>query len=286
MEIDLPPDIPQPPRIKLDRDQQLVFCLRQLFATHHGLLQEGKALRWAREIDHMWTKRPVPVHHLEDTLRMLVGQVVVSNAERWAWQLVGRHAELLTGPLVMFRQVTTPHWELLEIRSARRVVKDGKDRAGLQLFSLSGQAAGQLFDQLVPGGYLRHIAYQIACNRVLNYDDERPWLLTGMRFWGYVEPPEDVENPELRITHIVPSAQQKKQNADKLRLRLRYELDAGPDCPYDLSHSCDECPKGITQCQAAIRLLPMSAPLSASSASSTNGPAGSSDTAGSTVEVA
>lgn len=187
---------------------------------------------------------------LKQTLLQLVGRRPSRNQlKRLAWQLVGRQEELERRPLPIVDAPTANGWVAVKIDSITDIAW-ADDKAGykLSLSALSGSPAGFKLSRSVPARWLTFIAYKIGYSRRMEYQDE-PQHLIGLLLWAYV-----VSKPDgLDMVSWNMDKHMSKHNKEILKLRNRFFLDNGPECPFELDTDCIDCTRLTHECQASIR---------------------------------
>jgi hypothetical protein len=173
--------------------------------------------------------------------------------ELLAAQIAGRYDEIRQGALALYSRPERKEWVALEIQQLVPCVwRDNRPGQQITLYALNGHPAGHTLVQRVPESWLSFLAYRIGFTKRYRYPEE-PWMLTGLRLWGYIVPADDAS---LVFEQWQICKPMKEWNSLALRRRLRYcrprEAPEADQCPFDFEIECNECQKRRTECPAAI----------------------------------
>jgi hypothetical protein len=199
------------------------------------------------------SKVPGYYAQIKQTLLQLIGhRPSKPQMTRLGWQLVGRQEEMDRRPIPMVDTPAANGWVAVRIDSMSDISwSDDKPGYSLNMFVLSGSAAGFTIKRNVPAGWTRFIAYKVGFSRRMEYQDE-PKHLIGLVLWAYaVSKPEGLEMTAWNIDDKML-----KHNKAILKLRNRHFFDDGPECPFELDTECVECTRLTHECQASIRHSP------------------------------
>jgi len=259
------------PKIKLEKlDLQHKAMVETLLQVAPERMTPWFAKRFAKvygDITKQSHREPLV---MQTMLQYLADKVDLPFIDRCCRQLLGRTNELESGPLLPFVKPIQLEWVPFEIVSLSKATwNENKPGQLMTVYCLAGSPAGHRLPKKLPEAWLRFIAYKIGYTRKINYPDDEPWQLIGLRFWGLVIPVTE-ERSTLDFSDWAIDAQMKKSNAGIIAKRNRHllddpegptaqECDEDPDlkvpkhaCPLRLDHYCSACPHTLAACEASI----------------------------------
>ena len=196
----------------------------------------------------------MPYDHLFETFAQYEGRTMTpAFVEVMAMQIAGREDELVHGPLMIYSHPVREEWVPLEVVDVQPTPwRDGAAGQELTFLALGGHPSGHTLRKKVPESWLTFLAYQIGFSQRSRYADE-PWMLIGLRLWGYLVPDED--HSILQFTHWGVNDELKSANSKIVRYRVRFLNNRGvedPFCPMDFDHDCNVCTVRSDKCPGAV----------------------------------
>jgi len=193
------------------------------------------------------------VSNIRQTLLQLLRPVIT---EAWiafiARQFAARRSELVTGPIMIFAQLSLAEWLHVEIVQAEDSAwKDNKPGIKLSMYVLDGRPAGYVLRRNFPAGWITGKAYEMGFSRAKVYDYE-PSSLVGLR--SYVHAIIDPRTSEPSFDEWTMPKPLKAYNKTVIAKRMRFDSpprNGDELCPFEFNHSCNECMKTYAQCHAS-----------------------------------